>query len=94
MMCLGACTDGKIHSRLYSDDDLKVQIALREAKANYPAYFDALEKTDSTEHFIAKQVFGRDVECVAFENASSIIIDIDLPLYCFRKGSDELVHRL
>ncbi|RIV89023.1 hypothetical protein [Aurantiacibacter zhengii] len=94
LMSLNACADKSSQGYQYSNDDPQVQFALRDAKENYPEYFNILEETSSTEHFRARVVYGKDVECVAFENNSSVLIHIDLPLYCFRKGSEELVRKL
>lgn len=91
---LSACTDQKDRGYIYDPSDARAQVALSHAKREFPRYFEILKETSTWDSFYARQVFGREVECVVFENSSSIIIHIDLPIYCFKKASNELVQRL
>ena len=93
-LCLSSCGNGDEEGYIYNKDDVRFQLALDDAKRNYPTYFEALAKTGTEKYFKGRQVFGKDVECVTFENTSSIVIEIDLPMYCFEKGTDKMSYKL
>jgi hypothetical protein len=94
MLGIGGCKNDSSIGYIYAHDDVKYRIAISDAKKNYPDYFSALSESGAEKYFRGRQIFGKDVECVAFENSSSIIIEINLPIYCFKKGTDVLTLKL
>lgn len=94
LACVTACEQRDSSGYIYADDDPRLIIALSDAKRENPKYFKALSQTGAIEHFIGRQVFGNTVECVVFENHSSIVMENSLPMYCFREGSTELIAKL
>lgn len=94
MVGLGGCSSAAPEGYIYKSDDPKYVSALSDAKRDYPLYFDALSESKSEKFFVGRQVFGKEVECVVFENHSSVIIEISLPIYCFKKGTNDIISKL
>jgi hypothetical protein len=88
---LGGCQQDNSSGYFYRHTDANFQIAIRDAQSNFPEYFKVLRETGTEDQLVGRQVYGLNVECLSFENYSSIIIEIDLPMYCFQKGTDKLV---
>lgn len=84
-----ACSQGKNTEILhvYENGEQPFLTALNQARQDHPSYFAIVDGQQIEDQIVGVQVLGRNVECVQIVNRSSIIIEENLPLYCYEKQS-------
>lgn len=93
---LAACSQNRNSEilHIYENGERPFSTALNQARQDHPSYFAIVDGQKIGDQIVGVQVLGRDVECVRIVNRSTIIIEEDLPLYCYEKGSGAFVGAL